>query len=163
MSEIDEWDEAFEQRLTGFLKENLAELLTSEGLSRPARVYEIELRERLVRVEEAIKHQGELIQKTLDFMDVRFGAMDRRFEAVDKRFEELREDMNTRFEAVDKRFEAVDKRFEELREDMNTRFEVVDKRFEAVDRRFNSLQWLIGGGFTFLTVVIVLMKFLVGP
>ena len=149
MSEIDEWDEAFEQRLTGFLKENLAELLTSEGLSRPARVYEIELRERLVRVEEAIKHQGELIQKTLDFMDVRFGAMDRRFEAVDKRFEELREDMNTRFE-------AVDKRFEELREDMNT-------RFEAVDRRFNSLQWLIGGGFTFLTVVIVLMKFLVGP
>jgi len=156
MSEIDEWDEAFEQRLTGFLKENLAELLTSEGLSRPARVYEIELRERLVRVEEAIKHQGELIQKTLDFMDVRFGAMDRRFEAVDKRFEELREDMNTRFE-------AVDKRFEELREDMNTRFEVVDKRFEAVDRRFNSLQWLIGGGFTFLTVVIVLMKFLVGP
>ena len=156
MSEIDEWDEAFEQRLTGFLKENLAELLASEGLSRPARVYEIELRERLVRVEEAIKHQGELIQKTLDFMDVRFGAMDRRFEAVDKRFEELREDMNTRFE-------AVDKRFEELREDMNTRFEVVDKRFEAVDRRFNSLQWLIGGGFTFLTVVIVLMKFLVGP
>jgi len=156
MSGIDEWDEAFEQRLTGFLKENLAELLASEGLRRPARVYEIELRERLVRVEEAIKHQGELIQKTLDFMDVRFGAMDRRFEAVDKRFEELREDMNTRFE-------AVDKRFEELREDMNTRFEVVDKRFEAVDRRFNSLQWLIGGGFTFLTVVIVLMKFLVGP
>ena len=138
MSEIDKWDEVFEQRLTGFLKEHLAELLTSEGLSRPAKVYEIELRERLVRVEEAIKHQGELIQKTLDFMGVRFGAVDKRFEAVDKRFE------------------AVDKRFEELREDMNT-------RFEAVDRRFNSLQWLIGGGFTFLTVVIVLMKFLIGP
>ena len=156
MSELDKWDEVFEQRLTGFLKEHLAELLTSEGQSRPARVYEIELRERLVRVEEAIKHQGELLQKTLDFMDVRFSAMDKRFEAVDKRFEELREDMNTRFE-------IVDKRFEELREDMNTRFEIVDKRFEAVDRRFNSLQWLIGGGFTFLTVVIVLMKFLVGP
>jgi hypothetical protein len=127
MSELDKWDEVFEQRLTGFLKEHLAELLTSEGLSRPARVYEIELRERLVRVEEAIKHQGELLQKTLDFMDVRFSSMDRRFEAVDKRFE------------------------------------AVDKRFEAIDRRFNSLQWLIGGGFTFLTVVIVLMKFLVGP
>ena len=152
MSELDKWDEVFEQRLTGFLKEHLAELLTSEGLSRPARVYEIELRERLVRVEEAIKHQGELLQKTLDFMDVRFSAMDKRFEAVDKRFEELREDMNTRFETVDKRFETVDKRFEAM-----------DKRFEAIDRRFNSLQWLIGGGFTFLTVVIVLMKFLVGP
>ena len=35
MSEIDKWDEVFEQRLTGFLKEHLAELLTSEGLSRP--------------------------------------------------------------------------------------------------------------------------------
>ncbi len=39
---------------------------TREGLSRPAVVYEIELRERLVRVEEAIKRQGDLIQKTLD-------------------------------------------------------------------------------------------------
>ena len=89
MSEIDKCDEAFEQRLTGFLKEHLSELLTSEGLSRPAKVYEIELRERLVRVEEAIRHQSELIQKTLDFMDVRFGVVDKRFEAVDRRFNSL--------------------------------------------------------------------------
>jgi len=75
--------------------------------------------------------------------------MDKRFEAVDKRFEDLRADMN-------KRFEAVDKRFDDLRADMN-------RRFEAVDRRFASMQWLIGGGFTFLTVVIVVLKFLVGP
>ncbi|MBU1903604.1 MAG: hypothetical protein KJ573_08430 [Proteobacteria bacterium] len=138
MANTEQWDEEFEQRLTGFLKEHLAELLTNEGLSRPAMVYEIELRERLVRLEEAIKHQGDLIQKTLDFMDVRF-------------------------KAVDKRFEAVDKRFENLRADMNKRFEAVDRRFEAVDRRFNALQWLIGGGFTFLTVVVVLLKFLIGP
>ena len=138
MKQNQQWDDEFEQRLTQFLKDHLVELLTREGLSRPAVVYEIELRERLVRVEEAIKHLGELLQKTLDFMDVRFNAMDKRFEAVDKRFE------------------AVDKRFEDLRADMN-------KRFEAVDRRFASMQWLIGGGFTFLTVVIVVLKFLVGP
>jgi hypothetical protein len=29
-------------------------------------------------VAQTIKHQGVLIQKTLDFMDVRFGTMDRR-------------------------------------------------------------------------------------
>ena len=124
MKQNQQWDDEFEQRLTQFLKDHLVELLTREGLSRPAVVYEIELRERLVRVEEAIKHLGELLQKTLDFMDVRFNAMD-------KRFEDLRSDMN--------------------------------KRFEAVDRRFASMQWLIGGGFTFLTVVIVVLKFLVGP
>ena len=60
----------------------------------------------------------------------------------------LREDMNKRFEAVNKRFEAVDKRFE-----------AVDKRFEAFDRRFNSMQWLIGLGIAFLTVLMSLYRF----
>ena len=53
----------------------------------------------------------------------------------------LREDMNKRFEAVDKRFEAV------------------DRRFEAFDRRFNSMQWLIGLGIAFLTVLMSLYRF----
>ena len=46
-----------------------------------------------------------------------------------------------------------------LREDMNRRFEAVDKRFEAVDRRFNSMQWLIGLGIAFLTVLMSLYRF----
>ena len=46
-----------------------------------------------------------------------------------------------------------------LREDMNKRFEAVDKRFEAVDRRFNSMQWLIGLGIAFLTVLMSLYRF----
>ena len=60
--------------------------------------------EKLVRLEEAIKHQGDLLEKMLH-------QMDKRFEQVDKRFEQ-----------VDKRFEQVDKRFEDLRGDMNKRF-----------------------------------------
>ena len=60
----------------------------------------------------------------------------------------LREDMNKRFEAMDRRFEAVDKRFE-----------AVDRRFEAFDRRFNSMQWLIGLGIAFLTVLMSLYRF----
>ena len=46
-----------------------------------------------------------------------------------------------------------------LREDMNKRFEAVNKRFEAVDRRFNSMQWLIGLGIAFLTVLMSLYRF----
>jgi len=51
---------------------------------------DIMLSERIVRVEEAIKYQGELIEKILN-------QNDKRFEQVDKRFEELRGDMNKRF------------------------------------------------------------------
>ena len=46
--------------------------------------------EKLVRLEEAIKHQGDLLEKMLH-------QMDKRFEQVDKRFEDLRGDMNKRF------------------------------------------------------------------
>ena len=89
-----------------------------------------QLMERMVRVEEELKAQREL-------MDERFGFMERRFEAVDRRFEDLIGNMNARFEAVDRRFETVDKRFEELTGQMN--------------HRFTTLTWLIGVGFVVIT------------
>ena len=89
-----------------------------------------QLLERMVRVEEELKAQREL-------MDERFGFIERRFEAVDKRFE------------------AVDKRFEDLIENMNKRFEAVDKRFEdltgQMNHRFTTLTWMIGLGFIVIT------------
>lgn len=69
--------------------------------------YELEIRERILRVEEGLKHQRELIQEG-------FNRMDKRFEQVDKRFESLIAEMNARFAQVDKRFEQVDKRFETM-------------------------------------------------
>ena len=51
-------------------------------MNRASEVYEIELRERMVRVEEEFKHQRELMQQG--------------FEQVDRRFEELREDRDRR-------------------------------------------------------------------
>lgn len=42
-----------------FIKAHLAEWLTEKSLGKPPVVYEIELRERMVRVEEALKNQGE--------------------------------------------------------------------------------------------------------
>lgn len=83
--------------------------------------YDLELRERTIRVEEELKHQRELMFEG-------FKQMEKRFEQVDKRFEQ-----------VDKRFEQVDKRFEQMQMEMNKRFEQVDKRFEQVDKRFEQI------------------------
>ncbi len=83
--------------------------------------YEIDLRERTIRVEEELKHQRELMMEG-------FKRMDERFEQVDKRFEQM-----------DKRFEQVDKRFESMQAQMDKRFEQVDKQFEQNDKRFMEL------------------------
>ena len=64
----------------------------------------VQLLERMVRVEEELKSQREL-------MIVRFDA--------------VLERMDTRFEAVDKRFESSDRRFEDLLGHMNKRFGLV--------------------------------------
>jgi len=121
-----------------FIKAHLGEWLAEQSLGKPPAVYEIELRERMVRVEEELKHQRELIKSILVQMDKRFEALQeemiRRFEAVDKRFEAV----DGRFEAIDKRFEAVDKRFEAMQQQM-------DKRFEELTRRIDRFMfWSFG-------------------
>ncbi len=122
------------------------------------------LLERMVRVEEELRAQRELMDERFGSMEQRFEAVDRRFEelirhtdkrfeAVDKRFEDLVAHLDKRFDAVDKRFEASDKRFEDL-------IAHTDKRFETVDKRFNTLTWMIGVGFvvvTSLTTVFALL------
>ena len=84
-----------------FIKEHLGEWLAEQSLGKPPAVYEVELRERMVRVEEELKHQRELIKTILEQMDKRFDAVDKRFDAVDKRFE-----------AADRRFEDLVRRID---------------------------------------------------
>lgn len=110
-----------------YIKTHIGEWLAERSLGKPPLVYEIELRERMVRVEEELRHQRELIQTILV-------QMDKRFDAVDKRFEQMQGAMDQRFEAIDKRFEAVDKRFEAM-----------DKRFEELTRRLDRFMfWSLG-------------------
>ena len=101
------------EQIQQLIKKALSE--TPETLNANVR-YELDLRERTIRVEEALKHQRELMLEG-------FKQMEKRFEQVDKRFEQMQLDMN-------KRFEQVDKRLEQMQQDMNKRFEQVDKRFE---------------------------------
>jgi len=71
------------------IKSHLGEWLAEQSLGKPPVAYEIELRERMVRIEEELKHQRELIKTILEQMDKRFEAVDRRFESMDRRFDEL--------------------------------------------------------------------------
>jgi uncharacterized circularly permuted ATP-grasp superfamily protein len=63
----------------------------------------LHLSERIVRVEEELKHQRELMMQGFANIDKRFEEVDKRFEDVNKRFE----DMNNRFEDMDKRFSTL--------------------------------------------------------
>ena len=72
-----------------FIKQHLGEWLTEVSLGKPPAVYEIGLRERMIRVEEALKHQGELIQQLIQQMDKRFEQVDLRFEMIERRFEQV--------------------------------------------------------------------------
>jgi len=116
-----------------FIKQHLGEWLVEQSRGAPPAVYEIELRERMVRVEEELKHQRELMREGFTQMDRRFEAMQT---TMDQRFGALQTSIAERFEQVEKRFEQVDKRFEQV----DKRFEQVDKRFEQVDKRFESIQ-----------------------
>ena len=72
-----------------FIKQHLGEWLAEQSLGKPPAVYEIELRERMVRVEEELKHQRELMRQGFEQMDKRFEQMEKRFEQVDARFDEM--------------------------------------------------------------------------
>ena len=102
---------------------------------------ELDLIERIVRVEDALMNLREV-------MEERFMKVDERFEALQKLIEE-------RFVRIDKRFEAqqkqIDERFEAQQKQM-------DKRFEAqqaqMDKRFTTLQWTVNVGFIILAALI---------
>jgi chromosome segregation ATPase len=114
-----------------FIKTNMADWLVEQSLGKPPAVYEIELRERMVRVEEELKHQRELMRQG-------FAQVEKRFEQVDKRFEQ-----------VDKRFEQVDKRFESVQQDIR----------ELQRRMDRFMVWSFGTTVAVGGMVVTLVKF----
>jgi hypothetical protein len=57
-----------------YIKDHLGISVTEQSLGKPPSVYEMELRERMARVEEERRHQREPIQTILLQMDKRFEA-----------------------------------------------------------------------------------------
>jgi hypothetical protein len=122
-------------QIGGYVKQNLGDWIQEVVPVRTLPTDPVML-ERIVRVEDELKHQRELMQEG-------FKQMEQRFIQVDQRFEDLRSDMNARFEQVDKRFDDMrndtNARFEEQRNDTNARFEEqrsdMNARFEQLGRR----------------------------
>jgi len=77
------------QEITSYLKEHISEWLPEDRQRDRSIIYELDVRERIVRVEEELKHQRELMQQGFEIMGKRFEQVDKRFEQVDKRFEEM--------------------------------------------------------------------------
>ena len=119
--------------------------------------------ERIATIEQELKDQRELMAVRFDAVDRRFEDMNarmaERFDAVDRRFEEMGKRSDERFEEMgkrsDERFAAINVRFE----DMNKRFEDMNKRFEDMNKRFSSMQWLVGGAFLLIGVLMTVYKF----
>jgi len=85
---------ALAQEDIDFIKAHLGEWLAEQSLGKPPAVYEIELRERMVRVEEELRHQRELMREG-------FAQMEKRFEQVDKRFESVQQDIRNLQQRMD--------------------------------------------------------------
>ena len=93
----------------------------------------------MVRVEEARKHQKELIQQLIQPMDKRFEQIDLWFKMFEKRFEQ-----------IDKRFEQVEKRSEQI-----------DQRFFKLQRRIDRFMfWSVGMTLTVGRIIVAILKFL---
>ena len=145
MSETMELTRDTLETIGGYVKENLSTWMREASI--PQQTDPV-LLERMIRVEEELKAQRELMKRGFDQVDKRFEQVDKRFEQVDKRFEE-----------VNSRFEQVDKRFEEMRADMNSRFEQVDKRFEEtradINTRFDQARSHMNQWMTFMSIVLL--------
>ena len=112
------------QLIGEYVQGHLSEWLPEQATHISNFSYPIELTERIIRVEEELKTQRELMKQG--------------FEEMDKRFTMMQHNIDKRFEQVDKHFEQVDKHFEQ-----------VDKRFESLERHFDKRFTMM---FSFITI-----------
>jgi hypothetical protein len=145
------------RQIGNYIKQNFDEISSQSDFARE-RSYEIQVIERITRVEEELKSQRELLLKQHEMM--MFG-----FTRVDKHFEMMQKNMDDRFFAMQKnmddRFTQVDERFFVVQKSMDDRFTQVDKRFDDVNHRFTMLMWAMGIGFTLTTTAISLITIFV--
>ena len=112
------------------------------------------------KVQQVLEHKKDELYR--EFCE-RMGIEERRTELLERivRIEEeikshrivtenLIHQMDKRFEQVDKRFEQIDNRFDQFIHQM-------DKRFEQVGKRFTLITWIMGGGFTLIVSILVIL------
>ena len=83
-------------------------------------------------------------------------------ENIRKDIEGLEIRMTARFDTTDARIDTIDARIDALRTWVTARFDTTDARFDGLQREISSLRWMIGVGFTLLSIFIALSTFLGG-
>ena len=140
------------ETIGSYVKNNLPEWLNGAQPDISAQFFEY--MGRLIRLEEAINRQGDLIEKLIHQMDKRIDQMDKRFDQIDKRIDQI----DKRIDQIDKRIDQVDKRINELSHQMDKRFEQVDRRFEQMEKYIEKIDKRI----TLMFVVLTAISSLVG-
>ena len=108
------------EALIEIIKPLIAQQLETFVREHEIKAKEVSLLERLIRVEEELKVQRDVIASLLREMNARFEAADKHFEEVQKHIESSVEAIQKQ---IDSRFEAVDKYFEVLQYKIYSRFE----------------------------------------
>ena len=156
----------------------LLEDILEEEFSKAFEVKDREALKRCVRVviesfseKSDVKELGYEVKEGFKLTSKDIQAISDRLYEVKEDTEKTREEIRLLIEMMNKRFEEqreyTDKRFEELLhysdkrfEDINKRFEDVNKRFEDMNRSLNLLTWMVGIGFTVITVLIAVFRFI---
>jgi len=136
--------------------------------------YELDLRERTIRVEEELKHQRELMLSGFSQMEKRFEQVDKRIDQVDKRIDQVDkkiDQVETQIGQVDKKIDQVEARIGQVEK----HFEQVEKRFEKIDHQFDKqsraimgihqeikqqMRWSFGVLLTIGGLVVAVLKFI---
>jgi DNA anti-recombination protein RmuC len=87
-----------------YIRGHYQELISPFTENRSISEREMEIRERIVRVEESLDKLYELMRQGFDQMDKRFELLT---DQMNARFESITEQTNARFEQVDKRFNQM--------------------------------------------------------
>jgi len=141
------------ERIAEYVQNHLSEWLPEKVSVQSNFTYPLELTERMIRVEEELKNQRDLMKQGFD-------QIDKWFEQVDKRFEQMQKN-------IDNRFEQVEKRFEQMQLYMDKRFEQIDNNFITMNSSIKSLEtkmfqfmvWSFGFTATVAGIVIAVIKF----
>ena len=99
-----ELDRELKIEIVAIVREELEELLKQKAENGSDYRNDKELLERMIRVEEALVHQGKMMEQRFEVVDKRFEDMHK---YMDKRFEDMRGDMNKRFQEMNANFKWV--------------------------------------------------------
>ncbi|MBC6400307.1 MAG: hypothetical protein GDA51_01675 [Ekhidna sp.] len=79
------------------------------------------------------------------------------FKQLQEEFRKLEEDAGR--EASSALLQIMELKMSDFKSYIDQKFTSIEERFSSIDQRFSSIQWMIGISFTFLSILMVILKF----